>query len=100
MSDLNLPDDGMLKLWASRAYCNMTIEDNFYDGEITYNIHPRWLREINSLKIGDLVSTPSDEIGLIVDKVDLDLQGFKIFKVLIGGEELMYSALELAIYGE
>lgn len=100
MSRVFVPDDGMMRVWASQGYCKMTIEDNFYDGEVTYNVHPRHLKEINGLKVGDLVTTPSEEIGLIVDKVDIDLQGFIIFKVLIKGEELMYSSLELAIIGE
>jgi len=100
MSKPFLPDDGMMKVWASQGYCKMSIEDGFYDGEVTYNVHPRHLKEINNLKVGDLVQTPSEEIGLIVDKVDIDLQGFIIFKVMIHGEELMYSSLELANIGE
>ena len=75
---LNNPSDSV---WISQGYCRMSIDD-FYDGEVTYNVHPKHLKEINNLKAGDLVETPSSEIGLILERVDIDRQGFLVFKVI------------------
>lgn len=93
-------DNGQMKVWASSAYSNMHINDNFYDGEITYNVHSRHLQEINSVKPGNLVSTNEGETGLILEWVSKDTQGFDVYKIMIQGKEMLYSTLELAIIGE
>ena len=91
-------DNGQMKVWASRAYTNMI--DDYYDGEITYNVHFRHMKEINSVKPGNLVSTNEGETGLVVEWVSKDMQGFDVYKVMIQGKELLYSTLELAIIGD
>ena len=93
-------DNGQMKIWASGAYVNMYINDDFYDGEITYNVHLRHMKEINSIKPGNLVSTNEGEMGLVVEWIGKDLQGFDVYKVMIQGKELLYSTLELAIIGD
>jgi len=93
-------DNGQMKSWASQSYMNMKVGDNFYDGEVTYNVHIRHMKEINSIKPGNLVSTNEDEVGLVVEWISKDMQGFDVYKVMIQGKELPYSSLELAIVGE
>ena len=93
-------DNGQMKVWASRAYMSMHINDDFYDGEITYNVHVRHSREINSVKPGNLVTTNEGDMGLVVEWVSKDMQGFDVYKVMIEGKELLYSTLELAIIGD
>ena len=44
------PDNGQMKMWASQGYKNSV--DDFYDGEITYNVHPHHMKEINNIKLG------------------------------------------------
>ena len=52
------PDNGQMKMWASRGYIQMLLDSDFYDGEITYNVHPfAIMKEINDIKPGNLVST-------------------------------------------
>jgi len=92
------PDNGQMKLWASRGYINMT--DNFNDHEITYNIHSRHLKKINNVKPGNLVFTNEGETALVLEWISKDVQGFDVYKVMIKGKELLYSTLELAIIGE
>ena len=93
-------DNGQMKVWASRAYTNMHINYDFYDGEITYNVHVRHSREINSVKPGNLVTTNEGDMGLVIEWVSKDMQGFDVYKVMIEGKELLYSTLELAIIGD
>ena len=50
-------DNGQMKMWAAGAYVNMHIGDDPYDSEITYNVHIRHMKEINSIKPGNLVTT-------------------------------------------
>ena len=95
------PDNGQMKMWACRGYIHMQLEDSdFYDGEITYNVHTRHMKEINSIKPGNLVSTNESETGLVVEWVSKDMQGFDVYKVMIKGKEMLYSTLELAIIGD
>ena len=91
-------DNGQMKVWATRCYMNMI--DDYYDGEITYNVHSRHMKEINSVKPGNLVSTNEGETGLVVEWISKDMQGFDVYKVMIQGKDLLYSTLELAIIGE
>ena len=93
-------DNGQMKAWASQAYMCMRVGDDLYDGEVTYNVHSRHMREINSIKPGNLVSTNEDEMGLVVEWVSKDIQGFDVYRVMIRGKEFLYSTLELAIVGE
>jgi len=100
LDDLKVtPDDGQMKMWASQSYMHHISED-LYDDEITYNVNMRWLREVNNIKPGNLVTTPEEETALVLECVSKDIQGFDIYKVLVGGKELLYSTLELAIIGE
>ncbi len=92
--------NGQMKLWASQSYMRMRVGDDLYDGEVTYNVHIRHMREINSIKPGNLVSTNEDETGLVVELVSKDIQGFDVYRVMIQGKEFLYSTLELAIIGE
>jgi hypothetical protein len=99
-ADLNLiPDNGQMSLWASGGYVQMSIYDDLFDSEITYNVHPRHLQEINGIVLGDLVMTAEGDTGLVVEQSTRDLQGFVIFKILMQGKEFFYSALELAVIG-
>jgi len=91
-------DNGQMRMWASQGYANMV--DDFYDGEITYNVNLRWLREINRIRPGNLVMTTEDETALVLELVSRDMQGFDIYKVLIQGKEFLYSTLELVIIGD
>jgi hypothetical protein len=91
-------DNGQMKVWATRAYAHM-IDDTYYD-EITYNVHERHMREINSVKPGNLVCTNEEETGLVLEWISKDRQGFDVYKVMINGKEMLYSTLELAIIGE
>lgn len=93
-------DNGQMKVWASRSYVHMQLDDDFYDGEMTYNVHLRHLKEINRVKPGNLVTTNEGEMGLVVEWVSKDMQGFDVYKVMIEGKELLYSTLELAIIGD
>ena len=93
-ADLDLvPDNGQMSLWASGGYVQMSVY------EITYNVHPRHLQEINNITLGDLVLTAEGDTGLVVEQSTRDLQGFIIFKILMQGKEFFYSALELAVIG-
>ena len=92
------PDNGQMKVWATRGYIN--IADDFYDGEITYNVHNYHMRQINSIKPGNLVLTNEEETGLVIEWISKDLQGFDVYKVMIDGKETLYSTLELAVIGE
>jgi hypothetical protein len=60
----------------------------------------RWLKEINNVKPGNLVTTPEEEVALVLELISRDIQGFDIYKVLVNGKEFLYSTLELAIIGE
>jgi|5_EtaG_2_1085323.scaffolds.fasta_scaffold21379_3 hypothetical protein len=91
------PDNGQMKMWASQGYKNSV--DDFYDGEITYNVHPRHLNEINDIKPGNLVLTAEGDTALVVELVSKDTQGFNVYKVMIEGKEFLYSSLEVAIVG-
>jgi|TARA_R100000030_G_scaffold32479_1_gene24036 hypothetical protein len=93
-------DNGQMKVWASNSYMHMQLDSDFYDGEMTYNVHLRHLKEINNIVPGNLVSTNEGETGLVVEWISKDMQGFDVYKVMIQGKELLYSTLELAIIGE
>jgi len=93
-----IPDNGQMKLWATRGYMN--IADDFYDGEITYNVHSQHMKQINNVKPGNLVLTNEGETGLVIEWISKDMQGFDVYKVIIGGKESLYSTLELAIIGD
>jgi hypothetical protein len=88
-----------MSLWASGGYMQMSVYDDLFDSEITYNVHPRHLQEINNITLGDLVLTAEGDTGLVVEQSTRDLQGFIIFKILMQGKEFFYSALELAVIG-
>ena len=94
------PDNGQMKMWACRGYIHMQLDSDFYDGEITYNVHNRHMKEINSVKPGNLVSTNEGDTGLVVEWISKDMQGFDVYKVMIKGKEMLYSTLELAIIGD
>jgi len=89
------PDNEQMKVWASQGYTYMI--DDFWDGEITYNVHYRHLKEINNIKAGDLVLTSEGQTGLAVEKISRDMQGFDVYKIMISGKEFLYSTLELAV---
>tara|TARA_R100001015_G_scaffold19003_2_gene14090 strand:- start:20098 stop:20403 length:306 start_codon:yes stop_codon:yes gene_type:complete len=97
--DLYFPEVS-INTWTERGLIKMSIYDDLHSGHITYDVHPRHMKELNSLVPGDLVETPNGEIGLIVDISDKDVQGFNIYTIMIGGSELFYSSLELVIVGE
>lgn len=98
--DLDLvPNNGQMSLWASGGYMKMSIYDDLFDSEITYNVHPRHLQEINNITLGDLVLTAEGDTGLVVEQHTKDLQGFTVFKIVMRGKEFFYSALELAVIG-
>ena len=91
------PDNGQMKMWASQGYKNSV--DDFYDGEITYNVHPHHMKEINNIKLGELVQTAEGDLALVVELVSKDTQGFNVYKVMIEGKEFLYSSLEVVIVG-
>ena len=63
--DLDLvPDNGQMSLWASGGYMQMSVYDDLFNSEITYNVHPRHLQEINGIVLGDLVMTAEGDTGL------------------------------------
>lgn len=93
-----LPDNGQTKMWASMGYANML--DDSHSDEVTYNVNTCWLRQINNIKPGNLVTTSEEETALVLELVSKDMQGFDVYKVLVDGKELLYSTLELAIIGE
>lgn len=93
-----LPDNGQTKMWASQGYANML--DDSHSDDVTYNVNMRWLRQINNIKPGNLVTTSEEETALVLELVSRDMQGFDVYKVLVDGKEFLYSALELAIVGE
>ena len=92
--------NGQMKTWASQSYMHMRVGANLHDGEVTYNVHTHHMQEVNLVKPGSLVTTNEDEIGLVLEWVSKDIQGFDVYKVMIEGKELLYSTLELAIVGE
>ena len=93
------PDNGQMQLWSSQGYIHHISED-LYDNEVTYNVNMRWLKEINNVKPGNLVTTPEEEVALVLELISRDIQGFDIYKVLVNGKEFLYSTLELAIIGD
>tara|TARA_R110000851_G_scaffold299463_1_gene455464 strand:- start:85 stop:393 length:309 start_codon:yes stop_codon:yes gene_type:complete len=93
-----LPDNGQTKMWASQGYANML--DDSHSDDVTYNVNMRWLRQINNIKPGDLVTTSEEETALLLELVSKDMQGFDVYKVLVDGKEFLYSTLELATIGE
>jgi hypothetical protein len=95
-----MPNNGQMSLWASESYCNMTIRDDIWDGDISYNVHSSHLKRVNSIKAGDLVQTTEEQIALVLEKISQDLQGFDVYRVMIEGKEFFYSALELINFGE
>jgi hypothetical protein len=96
--DIYLPN-GKMSVYADSGYLNMIVKDEL-KSPITYNVHPRHLQMIEQVRVGDLAETSQRDIGLIVEEVDRDLQGFTMYKVLIKGEEQIFSSLELALIGE
>jgi hypothetical protein len=86
-------DNGQMKVWASSSYSMMI--DDFYDGEITYNVHNSHIVHVNRIKPGNLVETAEGETGLVLEWMSKDMQGFDVYKVMIKGKELFYSTLEL-----
>lgn len=94
------PDNGQAALWAANGYVQMSIYDDLLDGEVTYNVHMDHLRRVNKIKVGDLVDTTEGDVALVVEWATKDMQGFDVYKVIVNGEEFIYSALELAIIGE
>tara|TARA_R110002020_G_scaffold112588_1_gene258933 strand:+ start:1188 stop:1496 length:309 start_codon:yes stop_codon:yes gene_type:complete len=93
-----LPDNGQTKMWSSQGYVSMLVDS--HSDDVTYNVNMRWLRQINNIKPGDLVTTSEEETALLLELVSKDMQGFDVYKVLVNGKEFLYSTLELANVGD
>jgi len=58
-------------------------------------IHPDFLENIPPLVGGDLVSTADGKIGLVLSPSILNHQNILFFLVMVDGEEMHYSRLQL-----
>ena len=65
------------------------------DPSPTPDIHPEFLKEMNDLVGGDLVSTSDGKIGLIMSPSILNRQNVLFFLVMVDGQEMHYSRLQL-----
>jgi len=65
------------------------------DPSPTPDVHPEFLKEMNDLVGGDLVSTSDGKIGLVMSPSILNGQNVLFFLVMVDGQEMHYSRLQL-----
>jgi hypothetical protein len=61
----------------------------------TLDVHPDFLEEMPPLVGGDLVSTADGRVGLVMTPSILNHQNVLFFLVMVDGEEMHYSRLQL-----
>ena len=56
------------------------------------SIHPDWLRLMDKLEVGDVVTTHNDQVGVITRIFEMTSLGMKKYEVLIGNKkEILFS---------
>jgi hypothetical protein len=61
----------------------------------TLDVHPDFLQSMPDLANGDLVSTADGKVGLVMSPSVLNHQNVLFFLVMVDGEEMHYSRLQL-----
>lgn len=61
----------------------------------TLDVHPEFLQAMPNLIGGDLVSTADGKVGLVMSPSMLNHQNVLFFLVMVDGEEMHYSRLQL-----
>ena len=59
------------------------------------SIHPDWLKIMDELEVGDVVTTHEDQVGVITKVSEITSLGMKKFEVLIGNEREIYFSINL-----
>ena len=59
------------------------------------SIHPDWLKMMDQLQIGDIVTTHTGEIGVVTKIYELTSLGMKKFEVLVGNNKEVFFSINL-----
>ena len=59
------------------------------------SIHPDWLKLMDQLEVGDVVTTHENQVGVITKVSDITSLGMKRFEVLIGNEKETFFSINL-----
>ena len=59
------------------------------------SIHPAWLKLMDQLEVGDVVTTHENQVGVITKVSDITSLGMKRFEVLIGNEKETFFSINL-----
>ena len=59
------------------------------------SIHPGWLKLMDQLEVGDIVTTHTDAIGVVTRVYELTSLGMKKYEVLIGNEKEVFFSINL-----
>lgn len=58
-------------------------------------IHPDWLKLMDDLEVGDVVTTHENQVGVITKISDISSLGMKKFEVLIGNDREIFFSINL-----
>lgn len=59
------------------------------------SIHPGWLKLMDQLEVGDIVTTHDNHVGVITKVSEVMSLGMKKFEVLIGNKKEVYFSINL-----
>lgn len=59
------------------------------------SIHPDWLKIMDELEVGDVVTTHDNQVGVITKVSDITALGMKKFEVLVGNDRQIYFSINL-----
>ncbi len=59
------------------------------------SIHPGWLKLMDRLEIGDIVTTHTGDIGVVTKVYEITSLGMKKYEVLIGNQKEIFFSINL-----
>lgn len=75
-------------------------QGNMVDAFPTPDVHPEIMDWIPTLDVGDLVQTADGKIGLVMTSTAKSKQNVLFYRVMVEGNEMNYSRLQLKKLGE
>ena len=89
------------KLWEKLQDNSYTFPNKLYDNlewpqpTLRMSIHPDWLKAMDQLEIGDVVTTHENHVGVITKIYDITSLGMKKYEVLIGNKKEIFFSMSL-----
>tara|TARA_R100001460_G_scaffold74284_1_gene115344 strand:+ start:288 stop:626 length:339 start_codon:yes stop_codon:yes gene_type:complete len=90
-----------IKLWDKLQEGSYTFPSGLYSDlewpqpTLKMSIHPDWLKMMDDLEVGDVVTTHENYVGVITKIFDVTSLGMKKYQVLIGDKKEIYFSMSL-----